>query len=514
MNKNFFITTAIHYSSGLPHIGHAYENILADSIARYKRLIGFDVMFLTGLDEHGQKIAEIATKNNMDVVAWTDHIHVKFQELWDKLHISNDKFIRTTDKYHVESVQKIFSKMLSNNDIYLGSWKGLYCVGCEEQYTEEEAIKKEDGLYCRVGHKLIETEEPSYFFKMSEYTNWIKNYFEQHPNFTIPSYRMIEMSNNFINKGLEDLSISRTKFDWGIQILENSDHVIYVWLDALFNYVTALGFEQQDDRLYKKFWADEQSEVLHVVGKDIVRFHTIFWPIMLHSLQMRIPNHVIGHGWIMAEDGRKMSKSFGNVVDPNELIDKYGSDIVRYYFIKEFQIDSDNNFSENKLIETYNSDLANIFGNIVSRTIGMINLYSNGSLKQLTNTNTPLIQARKNFVNSISSLINSFNIKDVLVATVNFGKEINKYIEEKKPWELKKENKFDEINDLLFELTDAIRAFTIILQPVLTNGTKLMKEQMNFTNEMMQFSEIDNANSLVGLKVNTSTPIYERIKKA
>ncbi|MDR2829015.1 MAG: methionine--tRNA ligase [Mycoplasmataceae bacterium] len=513
MNKTFFITTAIHYSSGLPHIGHAYENILADTIARYKRMIGFDVMFLTGLDEHGQKIAEIATKNNMNVIEWTDYIHDKFQELWNRLHISNDKFIRTTDIYHVEAVQKIFSQMLKNDDIYLGSWKGLYCVGCEEQYTEEEAIKKDDGLYCRVGHKLIAIEEPSYFFKMSKYTNWIKEYFVQHPNFTIPSYRMIEMSNNFINKGLEDLSISRTKFDWGIQILENSDHVIYVWLDALFNYVTALGFKQEDDHLYQKFWADEQSEVLHVVGKDIVRFHTIFWPIMLHSLQMRIPNHVIGHGWIMAEDGRKMSKSFGNVIDPNALVDKYGSDIVRYYFIKEFQIDSDNNFSENKLIEAYNSDLANIFGNIVSRTIGMLNLYNNGIVPENKNKNV-LNESETSLINAVIKYTNEFNIKEVLNLVLNFGKDINKYIEENKPWELNKLNKKDELNSLLFNLVSAIRVFTIILQPVLTEGTKIIAQQMNFTNEMLKFADINNTNFLVGLKVNTSTPIYERIKKS
>lgn len=510
--NKFFITTAIHYSSGLPHIGHAYETALADTIARYKRLIGFDVFFLTGLDEHGQKIEEIAQKNNMTPINWCDHIYTKFKELWDRLYISNDFFIRTTADFHVKAVQKIFSEMLNNNDIYLGEWKGLYCIGCEESYNEDEAIKKEDGLYCRVGHKLIKREEPSYFFKMSKYTEWINEYFNEHSDLIIPKYRMTEMRNNFIDKNLDDLSVSRVGFDWGIPILENPDHVIYVWLDALFNYVTALGFKQEDDSNYQKYWNDKNSQVVHIVGKDIARFHTIYWPIMLHSLNMRIPDHVIGHGWILSEDGRKMSKSFGNVIDPHYLLDKYDHDVVRYYFFKEFIIETDNNFNENKLIELYNSDLANIFGNIVSRLIGMLHLYTNGVVPSKGNSSV-LSEAKQQLLDSVEKNVNIFNIKQVLTDITSYGKKIDLYIEQNKPWELNKNNKVDELNDVLFNIADAVRTFCVLLQPVLIIGTKKIAQQMNFTDEMLKYENINDLSLISGLKVGTSVPIYERIKR-
>ncbi|GMO14985.1 MAG: methionine--tRNA ligase [Mycoplasmoidaceae bacterium] len=512
MAKNFFISTAIHYSSGLPHIGHAYENIIADVIARYKRLIGYNVFFSTGLDEHGQKIAEIAEKNKYkNPQEWVDYIYTKFKDLWGKLNISNDGFVRTTDSYHIDAVQDIFSDMYKNNDIYKATWNGLYCVGCEESYTKDEAIEKSDGLYCRVGHKLINKEEPSYFFKMSKYKDWIKNYFILHPDFTFPSHRMVEMSNNFLDKGLEDLSISRTNFVWGIQTKEDKDHVIYVWLDALFNYVTVLGFKQKDDSLYKKFWKNKNSEILHVVGKDIVRFHTIYWPIMLESLKMRKPSHIIGHGWIMAEDGRKMSKSFGNVIDPNELIDKYGSDMIRYYFVKEIITGSDHNFSESVLVNTFNSDLANIYGNLVSRTIGMIHLYSNGIISEYAKKDLIISKIQTNFVKSLKNKVNKFDTRDVLISTLDFAKEINKYIENSKPWNLFKDKSIDKINTILITLVNAIKAFTIVLQPVLIDGTKKIIEQMNFTNDMLKYKNINHVRQLRGLKVNESSPIYKRI---
>jgi len=515
MKNKFYITTAIDYSSGKPHIGHAYEKITTDVISRYKRLIGYDVFFLTGLDEHGQKIDEIARKNNMDPEKWVDYIATTFLSLWRKLKISNDWFIRTTDEYHEKAIQNIFSQMLKNNDIYLGSWSGLYCVGCEEPYTEEDAIEKDGELYCRTGHKLVKKIEPSYFFKMSKFQNWITQYFHSHPNFVYPNHYLKELENNFLSKGLEDLSVSRTTFDWGIRINENPEHVVYVWIDALFNYVTALGYMQSNSKNYKKYWVDKNTEVVHVIGKDIARFHTIFWPIMLHSLKMRIPDKVLTHGFIMAEDGRKMSKSFGNVVDPNELVDQFGSDIVRYYFLKEFVFEGDNNFSITKLKELYNSELANLYGNIVNRTIGMINLYFNGKIEKVNDDKDQptmdLLAVQQDLVDTTEELINSFNFKELLTKVSDFARAINKYIEVVKPWVLNTSGKTNELKNFLYYVSEAIRVFTTLLQPVLTEGVKQIAKQMKFKKTHLEYKNINNPNVLHNHKVGKAEPIYNRI---
>ncbi|MDR2654042.1 MAG: methionine--tRNA ligase [Mycoplasmataceae bacterium] len=518
MEKKFYITTPIYYPSGKPHIGTAYTTILADVIFRYKKLIGFDSYFLTGLDEHGQKIEQKSKEEGFDSSqAYVDSMVPYFTDLWKKLDINYSQFIRTTNPKHIDTVQKVFSTMLKNDDIYLGEWKGLYCLGCEEPYNESEAIKKEDGcLYCRVGHKLSNRTESSYFFKMAKYTDWIKTYITSNPDFIYPIKITHEMLNNFVNKGLEDLSISRTTFSWGIPILENKKHVMYVWLDALFNYVSALGYLQPDDSLYQKFWNNDKSQIVHIVGKDIARFHTVFWPILLHSINLNLPSKVISHSFIMAEDGRKMSKSFGNVIDPEIICDKYGSDIFRYYLLKEFVLDSDNCFSEKRYVELFNSDLANIYGNIVSRTIGMLRLYNSGKVHLesniLTSEMEKMLKAKEALLPLIENEINNFNIKEVLTLVNNYAKDINQYIENSKPWEINKANDKEKINNFLFILTDAVRTMSILLSPVLVKGCALINQMMNFTSEMTQYSSINNINIIEGLKVNEASPIYLRIK--
>ncbi|MDR2568551.1 MAG: methionine--tRNA ligase [Mycoplasmataceae bacterium] len=517
MQKKFYITTAIHYASGKPHIGHLYEEILADSIARYKKLIGYDVYFLTGMDEHGQKISEYAEKNSMENQKWVDYINTFFVALWEKADIGYSGYIRTTNPNHMLAVQKAFTQLYKENYIYLGEWKTLYCVGCEEAYSEGEAVQKEDGLYCRVGHKLTVKAEESYFFKMSDFTQWIKEYLQSHDNFLLPSIRRTELLNNFLGEKLLDLSVSRVSFDWGIPILENKKHVMYVWLDALLNYITALGWNQDDDSLYQKYWADENSEVLHVIGKDIARFHAIYWPIFLKCLNVREPNKIIAHGFIMAEDGRKMSKTFGNVVDPEELFQEFDSDTLRYYFSKEFNCDSDNSFSKNKLVETYNSDLANIIGNLVSRFVGIAAQNKEALIKntgEVLENKSELNDAKNKLLDNLAYLVNIFNIKEIVGLVLDFAKSVNKYIEINKPWELKKSGETAKLSQLLFDVANSIRIISATIAPILTKGTQKINKAMNFSDEQLKFENLDNDSLMENYNLSNYEvePIYNRKK--
>lgn len=513
--KKFYITTAIHYSSGLPHIGHVYENVLTDIIARYKRLINYDVYFLTGLDEHGQKIFEKAQENNKTPEEWTDYIATKFLDLWKTLDISNDNFIRTTDKYHVKAVQEAFTELYKKKYITLGQWETLYCVGCEESYTESEAIKKDDGLYCRVGHKLTTKKEPSYFLLISQFQDWIKRYLEINPDFLIPSYRNKELINSFLKEKLLDLSVSRYTTTWGIEILEDKKHTIYVWLDALLNYVTALGYKQKNDDNFKKYWEDKECEIVHVVGKDIARFHAIYWPIILKCLELRLPTHILSHGWIMAEDGRKMSKSFNNVIDPVELIKEFDTDIIRYYFAKEFSIESDNNFSKEILVNIYNSDLANIYGNLVSRFFGICKTNNIRILKYnketLLNETNDVILTINEVCKKLEKLINNFHINEVLKEILKIGQATNKYIEDTKPWELRKNNKIQEINEICYYIANSIRVICILLEPVLIKGINKIIQNFNFNKNILEYNSISNFSLLNNFIVNENSEIiYKR----
>ena len=371
MNKEkFYITTPIYYPSANFHIGHCYTTIIADAIARYKRLTGYDVFYLTGTDEHGLKIQKKAIDAGITPQEYVDKIVVNSKDLWKSLNISYDKFIRTTDKEHVECVQKIFEKLYNQGDIYKGEYKGLYCTPCESFWTETQLV---DGKCPDCGREVNEVSEEAYFFKLSKYQDRLVKFYEEHPTFIEPESRKNEMLNNFINPGLEDLCVSRTTFDWGIPVTFDPKHVVYVWIDALANYISALGYLSEDDSLFKKYWPAN----LHIVGKEIVRFHTIIWPIMLMALDLPLPDKVFGHGWLVINGG-KISKSLGNYKDPREYIDAYGVDAVRYFVLREVPFGSDGNFSEEALINRTNGDLANILGNLVNRTIGMANKYFDG----------------------------------------------------------------------------------------------------------------------------------------
>ena len=370
MKEKFYLTTPIYYPSANFHIGHCYTTIIADAIARYKRLNGYDVFFLTGTDEHGQKIEKKAIEAGVSPKEYVDKIVENAKDLWKSLDISYDKFIRTTDSEHVACVQKIFEKLYQQGDIYKGEYKGLYCTPCESFWTETQL---KDGKCPDCGRDVHEVKEEAYFFRLSKYQDRLVNYIEAHPEFIQPVSRKNEMINNFIKPGLEDLCVSRTSFKWGIPVTFDNKHIVYVWIDALSNYISALGYLSEDDSLFKKYWPAN----LHIVGKEIVRFHTIIWPIMLMALGLELPKKVFGHGWLII-DGGKISKSLGNYQDPREYIAMYGIDAVRYFVLREVPFGNDGNFSVDAMVTRANADLANVLGNLVNRTIGMINKYFDG----------------------------------------------------------------------------------------------------------------------------------------
>ena len=366
----FYMTTAIAYTSGKPHIGNTYEIVLADSIARFRRQEGYDVFFQTGTDEHGQKIELKAEEAGITPKEFVDNVSTEIKRIWDLMNTSYDKFIRTTDDYHEKQVQKIFKKLYDQGDIYKGSYEGMYCTPCESFWTESQLV---DGKCPDCGREVKPAKEEAYFFKMSKYANKLIEHINTHPEFIQPVSRKNEMMNNFLLPGLQDLCVSRTTFSWGIPVSFNPKHVIYVWIDALTNYITALGYLSDDDSLFKKYWPAD----LHLVGKEIVRFHAIIWPALLMALDLPLPKQVFGHGWLKI-DGGKISKSLGNYKDPREYIDKYGVDAVRYYALREVSFGSDGNFSEEALIARTNADLANTLGNLLNRTIAMTNKYFDG----------------------------------------------------------------------------------------------------------------------------------------
>ncbi len=511
--KTFYISTPIYYPSGKPHVGHAFTTILGDVLAKYKALIGYETFFLTGTDEHGKKIEEAAAKLNMSTIDFVDQNVKVFIDLWEKLGVNYSRFIRTTNIQHIRTVQKIFTEYNEKGLIYLSDWKGKYCVSCEENILPKD-IKIENGVECcPVGHKLTETSESSYFFKMSEYENWIKQEFKKRPDWIIPESRVHELTNNFLDAKLQDLSISRTSFSWGIQIIENPKHIMYVWLDALFNYITALDYKQSDDTLFQKFWANENAEIVHLLSKEITRFHCVYWPIFLNALGLRLPTKILSHGWIVTKTG-KMSKSFGNVIDPVAVCDEFGRDALRYYLIKEMSLVNDNVFSDEAMIGTYNGDLANNIGNIISRTIGMLKKYTNSIIpplsKNLDDKDNELLNAIKDTNNKIPGYINELAPSKVLNEIQSLINVANKYIEEKKPWELNKAGNTESVNNLLNLLANVVRVSFFWLQPVLVDGITMAAEQFNLDFSKISYEDINNLKALDNHKVNESSPIYIR----
>jgi methionyl-tRNA synthetase len=506
-NKKFYITTPIYYPSANFHIGHCYTTIIADAIARYKRQNGYDTFFLTGSDEHGQKIEKKAIEAGVTPKEYVDKVIENAKDLWASLGISYDKFIRTTDSEHVETVQKIFKRLYDQGDIYKGEYSGLYCTPCESFWTESQLV---DGKCPDCGRDVEEAHEEAYFFKLSKYADRLVDYIESHPEFIQPVSRKNEMINNFIKPGLEDLCVSRTSFSWGVPVTFDEKHVVYVWIDALSNYISALGYLSEDDSLFKKYWPAD----LHIVGKEIVRFHTIIWPIMLMALDLPLPKQVFGHGWLVI-DGGKISKSLGNYKDPREYIDAYGKDAVRYFVLREVPFGSDGNFSESALINRTNGDLANVLGNLVNRTISMNKKYFDNEVVRSdikTEYDDDLINLVMSTKDKVDKYMDSLKVPEAIDSIMDIFKRCNKYIDETTPWIVAKdENRKDELKTIMYNLLESIRIGAILLSPYLPDTSKEIFRQLN-TDKTTIDTISEFGGLVVGNKTNDNQPLFKRIE--
>ena len=508
MNKGkYYITTAIAYTSRKPHIGNSYEIVMTDALARYKRMQGYDVFFQTGTDEHGQKIEEIAKEAGITPKEHVDKVAGEIKDICDLLNTTYDKFIRTTDDYHEKVVQKIFKKLYEQGDIYKSEYEGMYCTPCESFWTESQLV---DGKCPDCGRDVKPAREEAYFLKLSKYQKQLEDYIESNENFIYPESRKKEMLNNFIKPGLQDLCVSRTSFKWGIPVDFDPNHVVYVWIDALTNYITGIGYDPDGSSdMYKKYWPAD----VHIIGKDIVRFHTIYWPIMLMALGEPLPKQVFGHPWLLF-GADKMSKSRGNVIYADDLVELFGVDAVRYYLLSEMPYTSDGSITYETIIERYNSDLANTLGNLVNRTVAMTNKYFGGEVMSADVTediDNELKTLAVDTVAKVDKLFSEYRVSDTLEAIFALAKRCNKYIDETMPWALAKdEEKKARLGTVLYNLLEGIRFTAVLLSPFMPETAQKIFEQIN--TDVTSYESLESFGGLkVGTKVGTATPLFGRI---